>query len=189
MDQFPLDLQVWIPWVCKKLFLIRHENLSGPDFTPRQLPGSRQPRLDDGPVFHPKRRSSSLSFVFRAFAYLVHFRFSSGQPFSPHDRPLRYFSRRVVGEPYASFARPSPVLSGFPPFHPLLYSPPLVGLFTATPLHTPSFSAPLFAPVCRHAYGGFSRYTLIASFTRRTLAKSFEVLPRPYPLHSPTRGC
>ena len=154
MDQFPLDLQVWIPWVCKKLFLIRHENLSGPDFTPRQLPGSRQPRLDDGPVFHPKRRSGSLSFVFERLLTSCTF---GSLPANLLVRTTVLCGIFLVGL-WASLTRPSRVLPRFvrvPPFHPpSLPPPPLVGLFTATPLYTPSF-APLLAPVCRHAYGGF----------------------------------
>ena len=46
------------------MFLIRHKNLSGPDFTPRQLPGNHQPRLDDGPV----STSNGVQAHFRSFS-------------------------------------------------------------------------------------------------------------------------
>ena len=169
MNLLPPDLQVWTSWVCKKLFLIRHENLSGPESTPRQFPGNRRPYLNDGPVPTPDGVQAHFRPPFlRASVYLVH---------------LRFFFR-----PITKFARPSFAVffsSGCGRALRVLRAS-FSGLFWAP---FPSLYPPFFVPACRHAWGVVSRFSSFTFFTRRTLAESFEVLSRSLPLGSIPRGC
>ena len=111
----------------------------------------------------------------------MHFRFFSDQPSKIARPSFAVFSRRVVGEPYASFARPSSVFFGPPSFvQPHFWTthlnpPPY-------PLRFPRLSLPQSVGTLT---GVFRDYISSASVTRRTLAKSFEVLSRPLPTPLP----
>ena len=186
MDRFPLDLQVRISWVCKKLFLIRHKNLSGPDFTPRQLPGNRRHRLDDGPVptLNGVQAHFRSFFFGRLFTSCTFGSFPTNLQRS-HGRHLRYF---LVGL-WASLTRYSRVrlrsLSD-----PLLLFNPIFGLLTSIPPHTISVFHALRCPsLSARLRGSFAIIYLVHLLRGERWRKALRFSRAPYPLRSPTRGC